>query len=178
MISLFKTTVVNEGYIQVGLAYFIGYRKNLIVPNVSYGWMNYEADLLTVSQSGWLTEIEIKISLQDLKHDLKKGHGHNDKRVRKLVYCIPEACLEWAVQNLPAGDGIIIWKVKAAKQGNQEINILSFSNFRQAKARKDVKQLTDKEIISLQRLGCMRIWSLKLHNLYSKQYGNRKTIPA
>ena len=50
-----------------------GIRSNLIVPNVSWGMgINYEADLVVVSKSGYATEYEIKRSYSDFIADFHK----------------------------------------------------------------------------------------------------------
>ena len=43
--------------------------RDLIVPNVSYGMLPYEADLIGITPSGQVTEVEIKRSIEDLRAD-------------------------------------------------------------------------------------------------------------
>lgn len=69
-------------------------RKNLVVCNVSWGLLNHEADMLVMSKAGYLTEIEIKRSLSDLKADFKKKHDHSHKLIKKFYYAVPESLLE------------------------------------------------------------------------------------
>ena len=69
------------------LADYFGYRKNLIVPNVYWGLDMHECDLLVLSQAGYATEIEIKISIADLRADAKKVHGHRSGG--RIKYSIP-----------------------------------------------------------------------------------------
>ena len=57
-------------------------RRDIIVPNVSWGLLNHEADMVIMTPSGYLTEIEIKRSWEDFKADFKKGHKHDDERIR------------------------------------------------------------------------------------------------
>ena len=40
-------------------------RRNIVIPNVSWGFLNHEADLLVISQKRTLTEIEIKRTWAD-----------------------------------------------------------------------------------------------------------------
>ncbi len=47
--------------IEIAVMAYLGIRKNLIVPNVSWGLVTYEMDLLSLTQSRYATEIEIKI---------------------------------------------------------------------------------------------------------------------
>ena len=54
------------------VAYLGGVRTNIIVPNLSWGFFNHEADLISVDKNGYLTEVEIKRSFEDFKADFKK----------------------------------------------------------------------------------------------------------
>lgn len=70
--------------------------RDLIVPNVSYGMLPYEADLIGITPSGQVTEIEIKRSLADLCADYKKSHKHDASCVTYFFYCVPESLVEKA----------------------------------------------------------------------------------
>ena len=39
------------------VAYLGGVRTNIIVPNLSWGFLNHEADLISVDKNGYLTEV-------------------------------------------------------------------------------------------------------------------------
>lgn len=54
------------------VSYLGGVRTNLIVPNLSWGFLNHEADLISIDKNGYLTEVEIKRSLEDLRQTSKK----------------------------------------------------------------------------------------------------------
>ena len=64
-------------------------RNDIIIPNLSWGLLNHEADLAIINKTGYLTEIEIKRSLADLRADFKKDVYHCDERVYNFYYCIP-----------------------------------------------------------------------------------------
>lgn len=68
-----------------------GVRKNLCVPNVSWGLnIDYEADLLIITKSGYCTEYEIKRSYSDFLADMKKNEcAHKAPWVYKFFYVIP-----------------------------------------------------------------------------------------
>ena len=51
----------------VGNPVWCNIRTDIVVPNLSWGLLNHEADLAIIRKSGYLTEIEIKRSYQDLK---------------------------------------------------------------------------------------------------------------
>lgn len=65
-------------------------RSHIVVPNVSWGLLNHEADLLVMSKAGYLTEIEIKRSWHDFMKDFQKSHTHNDDKISCLYYAVPE----------------------------------------------------------------------------------------
>ena len=46
--------------------------------------VNHECDMLIVTKNRYLTEVEIKISLSDLKADFKKKHQHKDKNIKNF----------------------------------------------------------------------------------------------
>ena len=60
-------------------------RKNwLVIPNVSWGFLRYEADMLVVTKSKFCTEIEVKVSMADWKNDFEKRKFkiERDKRIK------------------------------------------------------------------------------------------------
>ena len=67
---------------------------DLMVPNVSYGLLSYEADFIIMTPNGYLTEIEIKRSFEDFKADFKKEHRHNDEKIYHFYFCVPEIILD------------------------------------------------------------------------------------
>jgi len=69
-------------------------RSDLIVPNVSWGLLPYEADLLCVKKSGLCTEFEIKRSFEDFKKDFTKDHFHDAEIIECFYYVIPEKIVD------------------------------------------------------------------------------------
>ena len=56
------------------VSYEGGVRNKLCVPNVSWGLgIDYEADLLIITKTGYCTEYEIKRSYSDFLADMKKS---------------------------------------------------------------------------------------------------------
>lgn len=81
------------------------YVKNIIAFNVNgIGeslYIGHECDMLVLSKSGYLTEIEIKRSWEDFIADFKKKHSHEGNGIIKyFYYCIPECMLERAYDKL------------------------------------------------------------------------------
>lgn len=76
------------------------YIKNIVAFNVNgFGEtlpIHHECDMLVLSNSGYLTEIEIKRSWQDFLADFKKRHHHeSEKRIIKyFYYCVPKKLLD------------------------------------------------------------------------------------
>ncbi|MEM5786538.1 MAG: hypothetical protein AAGU11_04420, partial [Syntrophobacteraceae bacterium] len=60
--------------IEVAVARHFHTTRNLIIPNVSWGFrgMGYEIDLMVVTESRYAYEVEIKVSAADLKRDAQK----------------------------------------------------------------------------------------------------------
>ena len=76
------------------VSYLGGVRTNLIVPNLSWGFLNHEADLISIDKNGYLTEVEIKRSFEDFKADFKKENYHDtDERVYRFGYFVPKSIL-------------------------------------------------------------------------------------
>ena len=138
--------------VESAVSLFFGIRETVMVPNVSWGLLNHEADMVVLKPSGWAEEVEIKVSASDIKADLKKNRGRGHMRsplIRKIWFAVPERLADDT--NIPFFAGIL----KINERGRRvEIH-------RPAKLNLGARKLTDKEIYKLMRLGCMRIWSLK-----------------
>jgi len=146
------------------LARYFNYRKNVIVPNVSWGFYIHECDLLVMTKAGYLSEVEIKISKADLKKDQNKNHQHNDShnRIKELWFAIPEY-LQDSIDLIPGRAGVIIvskyWAKSYYWQGEKLIT--TARTLRQAKVNHKAEKLYGNEKFILARLGALRIWSLK-----------------
>lgn len=64
-------------------------RKNIVVPNCDWGFLNHEADLLILIKSKRLVEIEIKRTWSDFMADFKKHHTHDDPKLGYFYYAVP-----------------------------------------------------------------------------------------
>lgn len=82
----------------VGNPVWCNIRTDIVVPNLSWGLLNHEADLAIIRKSGYLTEIEIKRSYQDLKKDFDKNVFHKDDKVSDFYFCLPSSIKEKANQ--------------------------------------------------------------------------------
>lgn len=61
-------------------------------------YLNHECDLLVLDKNNRFTEVEIKISMSDLKADFKKYHAHKAKYISRLVYAIPHDLLDKSME--------------------------------------------------------------------------------
>jgi hypothetical protein len=157
---MLKLTTVD---IEIHVANKLDYRKNVIVPNVSWGaGFNHECDLLVVNHRTFVcTEVEIKVSKSDMKADLLKPHGHKSNRIKYLYFAIPVYLLVTAEEILPATAGIITVEKLQGGRLNDPYYYYETHIHRRSQANKASRPLTEKEVINITRLGCMRIWKLK-----------------
>lgn len=76
-------------------------KQNKFIKNISWGLLKHECDIIIVSKSKYLTEIEIKRSFSDFLADFKKSHHHdNDCRIKNFYYCLPESIVDKAMEFL------------------------------------------------------------------------------
>lgn len=144
--------------IEIAVSKHWGIRAHVVVPNASWGAGVHECDLLILTNSGYLTEIEIKTTKADLVKDLKKEHGHRSDRIKKLYYAMPDTVLHknGTLSLIPEGAGVLrVWK---SEYGEAEY---CCTVEREATANGRAKPLTADEQFQIARLGAMRIWDLK-----------------
>lgn len=150
--------------IEIAVMEYLNIRQNLIVPNISWGIANlHECDLLSLSQSNYATEVEIKVSKHDLLKDREKKHGHKHNHIAQLFFAVPKNLKEIALQVIPERAGLLIVTKYKYKTHFEEIykwdNKVSF--VRQCERNKNAVKWSDKERNDLARLGTMRILGLK-----------------
>lgn len=140
-------------------------RRNIVVPNVSWGLLNHEADMIIMSKSGYLTEIEIKRSIADLRADFKKSHDHSDPLVRDFYYCVPESlvneCAELCKTNRRIVKGILSYTEDGSVYFESSKILVDEQKGYYPLSNGSSRKLFIEEQLQLARLGCMRIWSLK-----------------
>jgi len=155
---------IHSGIVEVCVAELIGYRNNVIVPNVSWGLgLNHECDLLVLDKQGRFTEVEIKVSTADLKADFKKQHGHRSKFISRLIYAMPEELCKKHLDLIPENCGLIGVTESNYNKGNFKAYWIKQCRHDKTKTKPEQKMIDN-----FYRLGCMRIWSLKKHNNRTK----------
>lgn len=151
-------------------------RLNSIVPNVYFGLgLRHECDLLMASRKMRFTEIEIKVTKADLAADFRKPHGHRSEFITRLVYAVTDEILEYAMDTIPNGFGIIsVSTVPILSDGAVSGYYHRARWVRQVKHRPstmkaDAIEDTYRKFL---QLGAMRIWTLKrqLHEAKSNKY--------
>lgn len=136
--------------IEYAILQHFGVRRNIIVTNVSWGVVHdlHECDVLVLSKSGYATEVEIKVSKQDILKDKEKTHGHRHRYIRRLYFAVPEKLYEFAIDHIPKNSGLLIVK----KVGGR-YRVLQK---RKAKIKSSAHKWDEKEVMNLARLGTMR----------------------
>lgn len=154
---------------EVALAMEWNYRQYWIVPNVGFGLNLHECDLLLMSDKGYLTEIEIKISKADLKKDQSKSHGHVSKRIKFLYFAVPERMQgDDCIALVPERAGIVVVRDRSKENRTPDCLIL-----RPARENVEAGPCEERTRIALGRLAQMRIWTLKGSLNYSINENNR-----
>ena len=170
--------------IEVALAKssYFNFVKNIIAFNVngisSKLSIWHECDMLVLSKSGYLTEIEIKRSWIDFLADFKKEHHHESDIIKYFYYCIPKSILykvyDYLYDNNVEYSGIITYdedlflevyqkKVKPFREGDDvSYHLLPMKNYR---------KLFLEEQLELARYGAMRgiLLKEKIIDLQKKQ---------
>jgi hypothetical protein len=142
-------------------------RKHFVcVPNLSYGLLGWEADLIACTKSGYLTEIEIKISASDWHADKKKakwktGYPNSTGRIwgwhliKQFYYAAPMGlAARWQEFDIPEFAGVYGIQ-EPTDRYDIGIHILKPPAIREGH-----RKLTDKEMLLLARLSAMRIWTM------------------
>lgn len=137
------------------------FRRNVSVPNVSWGWgLSHEADLVCVTLSGTTSEIEVKVSMEDLRADKNKPYGHKSKKIKHLWFAIPNTLDEKeALREIPERAGLVVVSMRRISNGKMKYFTRVSRRPRVNKAeyvKPDVEQIN-----RLLRLGVMRMWSDK-----------------
>ena len=148
---------------EMAVSYYFGTRRNLIVPNVSWGMFLYEMDLVVLRRDSlYAGEVEIKVSRSDLKRDQKKNHCHDRNRnmIKCLWFAVPEKlsnCLEF----VPERAGFL-----TVASGGRVVVV------RKPLANPLARKWSVEDALKLTRLGLLRYWDMKNYMLRNKAAGN------
>ena len=129
-------------------------RSDIMVPNVSFGLLEYEADFIIMNKSGYLTEVEIKRSWADFKADFNKKHTHNDVKVYHFFYCLPESLKDKAIELLKEKFPNKQPALLVYDENGKITRVCGWSE-------KGGRKLFLEEQLTLSRLGSLRFWNLR-----------------
>lgn len=134
-------------------------RTHLMVPNISWGLLSHEADMLVVRQSGYCLEFEIKRTFADYNADFKKYKWKLglSKKIKLFYYAFPAELWhkrENDIRNiLPDFAGVLV---------AYNSDTFPYSKIiREAKPNPGAVPLSQSQMYDVARLGTMRIWNLK-----------------
>ena len=145
---------------EIGIAKMFGIRRNIIVPNISWGLGIHECDLLVLRNSGYAVEVEIKRTVYDFKKDFEKRHNHHDwqNRIVEFYYAFPEEIYEKCKDLVPERAGIIL--CKSTYDYKKRFKVKARIK-KKAKRNTKARKMNEKEQYQIVRLGALRIWTLK-----------------
>ena len=134
-------------------------RKNLCVPNVSWGMnIDYEADLLIITKSGYCTEYEIKRSYSDFLADMKTDKcAHKAPWVYTFYYGIPLSFKD-TVLTYFEDKGIIECDILGILCYSERGSITSVGGIPHTKGG---RKMFLEEMLKVASLGTMRYWNLR-----------------
>ena len=168
------TQPFTEGQILTALGQRFDWYKNMVIPRCC-GLGGFERDLVMVTPAGYLTEVEVKLSLSDWKKDAEKSvtvysAGYVSKsqvskfqdvelggRHKWFMYCVPLALWEIAqtkltAEHLPPWAGVLT--VEPAPFNSKRLQIKTARAATELKCRK----LTDGELEGLRGTFYYRFW--------------------
>ena len=139
-------------------------RKYLILPNAYYGMgFSYEMDLLIITWTGRIGyEVEVKISLADLKRDLSKSKFETNKRtgrnrlsdrVAGMWYAMPIQVWEKGAEHVPDDAGVIV--IGEVSRGSWTDTVASV--VRKPARKKGLYKWKDQELAKMAHLLSMRL---------------------
>ena len=165
------TAKISTPEMEEAIAGYFNYRQNIIVPNISWGFFIHECDLLIIRKTGYVLEVEIKISRADLIKDGEKKHNHEDyfNRIKELWFAIPDY-LEDCIDLIPKNAGII------TVYYNEWAEKLCCKIIRNAVINKNARSLAQNEILKVAKLGTMRIWGLKRKIINNKKPVKKRIV--
>lgn len=152
-------------------------RDDIIVPNVSWGLIGYEADLLAINKTGQVTEVEIKRSMEDLLADFKKKHRHNSATY--FYYCVPESIADRAKEAIMEHEKTFCFTVEPdycpALLCYTERLTIKDTGFGKAK-RFGYQPVGLEEKAILGRLASLRYWNLLAETVQPEDFGSQRKI--
>ncbi len=134
--------------------------QHTVIPNVNWG--GHESDMLIITKSNYMYEIEIKISVPDFRKDKDKRKwqwidpetGFYSSKIKYFYYAMPDYIYEKVKGEVPEFAGVLI--VRLINTGGE----LAIIQVKEPAKIKKHRKLTDKEVLQLHRLCMFRYWNL------------------
>lgn len=152
----------HAGRILLALALHFQWMRNHIFPEwyVDGGI----ADLVLLTKAGYLTEVEIKISLSDWNADQHKRKFNRDRpHVSRFFYAIPETLEGQIPQWIPDTAGLIVVRSVPNYYGFRD----AVTELRAAK-RVMSKKIAPHEILRMHESAYYRYWNARVDQLHSR----------
>lgn len=108
----------------------------------------YEADLIYITGAGYLTEIEIKVNINDFRNDFNKKIYHSSQLVSALYYAIPNELFDKYHDE--------ICEAIKDKAGLITVNRGEVRYRIRAPKRTTAKRLNNEQITEFLRIGCLK----------------------
>ena len=113
-----------------------------VIPNCSR--LGHECDVLVIQKSRYVTEIELKATISDLKADKKKRHKHESRYIRQLYFGLHEDIpYEAALPHIPETAGIMVFS-KINNPDSSWHNSYHCTIIRRPKPNRDAIKIDDK----------------------------------
>jgi hypothetical protein len=147
------------------------YIRNIVAFNV-HGLSDtlalfHECDMLVLSKSGYLTEIEIKRSYSDFLADFKKDHAHESGIIKYFYYCVPESISDKVYNKLTElkanYTGVITYNenLQIVINGHRYINMSGEVKYNIYPEQYPFRKLFLEEQLQVARFGAMRAVMLR-----------------
>lgn len=151
-------------------------RQYVAVPNLAQTF-SWEADLVVCSKAGWLTEVEVKISVSDWKQDKLKHKwtllpdrgGWN--RVRRFYYAAPmDLARRWEEFGIPDFAGVIGVGTRPTHYRGKVYGEENCHEILRPATDRPARKATEKEMVEMGRLASMRAWTLSYRAIFSEEF--------
>lgn len=130
---------------------------DFVIPNVSWAFIEWEADLLIITKAGRINEVEIKVSVADFRADAKKDKwlkASINQRFNEIINCfyyaMPLEIYDKVKNEIPAFAGVITYN-----QRNKTASII-----KKAKINRSAKYVSSDDKLKLARLLNFRYWNI------------------
>lgn len=143
--------------------FLVNKRADIVCPNLSWSLLSYEADMVIVNKSGYMTEIEIKRSFEDFKADFNKKHSHNYEGAYYFYYCLPASIEDKAMiflEQIYKGKSIVERPAILFYDENGNIVEQKFGWKKNYCKGVTFRKLFIEEKLQIARMAQMRFWNL------------------